>query len=659
MSPPLWFANFLAYCLQVLLLVVVGTGLPALFRLRAPRVLLAYWQGLLVICLLLPVLQPWRPPAVASAVAMGTVSISFQGVPAGAADLNSALYPLIVGVLLAGMLVRLAWLVLGLGRLRGIRRAARAFDPLPDRVRELESRLCVSAAWYLSLGIESPATFGLRPPSILLPERFPRLHEDFQRAIAGHELLHVARRDWILNLAEELILAAFWFHPAVAWVVNRIRLSREQTVDAEVVRLINARKPYLCALLEIAGGSPGPALGAAPTFLKERQLAQRIELLVKEVTMSKPRLFLSVTAIVGFLTLAGVVGVWAFPLRAPAPAAAGSQPAEKDITPSSSAVIPPVKQVPPVYPAAAKQAGIQGIVRLRVTINKDGSVQDIVVLSGPPQLVKPALEAVQYWRYAPDKEVRVTVVSINFTLDKSGKAAPAPQASKEAPPLAKTAPKLVTRVNPVYPPEAKKAGIQGIVVLRATIEKDGSVSNLLALSGPPKLVKAALEAVRQWRYEPMEKAVTTDVTINFTLAEDGGNAPRSGVIGGVPGGVRGGVVGGVIEGVSGGVIGGVPGGVSGGVYTIGDGVSAPIAIYKPDPGYTEAARVAKLEGYVVLSVVVGADGVVTDVNVVQPSDKGLTENAVETVKTWKFKPAVKAGKPVPCRVTIEVSFKMF
>ena len=114
--------------------------------------------------------------------------------------------------------------------------------------------------------MESPATFGIRPPSILLPERFPTLEEAFQRAIAGHELLHVARRDWILNLVEEFILTVFWFHPAVAWVVNRIRLSREQTVDAEVVRLFSARKPYMSALLEIAQAAPDPHWAQPPLF---------------------------------------------------------------------------------------------------------------------------------------------------------------------------------------------------------------------------------------------------------------------------------------------------------------------------------------------------------------------------------------------------------
>ena len=544
MSPPLWFANFLCYCLQVILLVVVGTALPSLFRLRAPRVLLAYWQGLLVICLVLPLLQPWKALVVASPLPDGTVSISFQGVAASAPDLHTLLYPFIAGLLLAGIMVRLGWLALGLSRLRAIRRAAHAFDPLPDGVRELQLRLRVSPAWYLSPRIESPATFGIHPPSILLPERFPDLNRDFQRAIAGHEMLHIVRHDWIQNLVEELILTVFWFHPALAWVVNRVRLSREQTVDAEVVRVISARKPYLSALLEIAGGSPGPALGAAPTFLKERQLAYRIETLVKEVTMSKARLYLSLTTIIGLLTLAGVAGVWAFPLRAPAQAASGSQSAEKE---TDSAAIQPV-----------------------------------------------------------------------------------------------------TRVRPVYPVEAKKAGIQGNVRLRVTINKNGSVSNLEVRSGNPQLVKAALEAVQKWRYAPMEKVVITDVTINFTLADRSGHGPA-----------KGGVSGGVDGGVGGGVSGGVTGGVDGGVYAVGNGVSSPDPIYKPEPPYTKEAKAAKLEGTVVLSIVVGADGTVTDAKIVQGFDKGLTENAVDTVKTWKFKPAMKDGKPVACRVSVEVSFKIF
>ena len=82
---------------------------------------------------------------------------------------------------------------------------------------------------------------------------------------------------------------------------------------------------------------------------------------------------------------------------------------------------------------------------------------------------------------------------------------------------------LIRRVEPVYPPLARTARIQGSVVLSALISKDGVMENLHALSGPPMLVPAAISAVSQWRYrpyilnsEPIE--VETQITVNFILA---------------------------------------------------------------------------------------------------------------------------------------------
>ncbi len=84
---------------------------------------------------------------------------------------------------------------------------------------------------------------------------------------------------------------------------------------------------------------------------------------------------------------------------------------------------------------------------------------------------------------------------------------------------------LAYKVVPTYPPLAKSARIQGQVLLQAVISKQGVIENLRALSGPPMLVEAAVEAVRQWRYrpyilngEPIE--VETQITVNFSL---GGN----------------------------------------------------------------------------------------------------------------------------------------
>ena len=100
-------------------------------------------------------------------------------------------------------------------------------------------------------------------------------------------------------------------------------------------------------------------------------------------------------------------------------------------------------------------------------------------------------------------------------------------------------------------------------------------------------------------------------------------------------------------------------GTGGGAYSVGGNVSAPIPIYKPEPPYSEQARKAKHQGTVVLWIVVDTQGNVQQAQVVKPLGMGLDENALRTVKTWKFKPAMRNGSPVPVKVMVEVSFRLF
>jgi len=120
---------------------------------------------------------------------------------------------------------------------------------------------------------------------ILLPPRFTEMDADRQQAIASHEMLHVARRDWAFNLAEEnysgRVLVSI---PLSWWMVSRIRLSREQWVDQQVVELTGARKPYLYALVEIAAGPDAVRGLIAPAFLNECQLAERIRTLTRRIS---------------------------------------------------------------------------------------------------------------------------------------------------------------------------------------------------------------------------------------------------------------------------------------------------------------------------------------------------------------------------------------
>lgn len=81
---------------------------------------------------------------------------------------------------------------------------------------------------------------------------------------------------------------------------------------------------------------------------------------------------------------------------------------------------------------------------------------------------------------------------------------------------------LVSRVQPIYPPEARSSGIQGTAVLKAVISKAGEVVSVELVSGDPMLAPAAIDAVKQWRYRPYllnGKAVEveTQVVVNFTL----------------------------------------------------------------------------------------------------------------------------------------------
>jgi TonB family protein len=89
-------------------------------------------------------------------------------------------------------------------------------------------------------------------------------------------------------------------------------------------------------------------------------------------------------------------------------------------------------------------------------------------------------------------------------------------------------------------------------------------------------------------------------------------------------------------------------------------VTPPVPTYRPEPGYTPQARHDKIEGTVVLWIVVDAQGNVTDAREVsKPLGDGLDEKAIENVKAWKFKPATRNGVPVLVRVMVEVTFRLF
>jgi len=185
-----------------------------------------------------------------------------------------------------------------------------------------------------------------------------------------------------------------------------------------------------------------------------------------------------------------------------------------------------ISQVKPVYPEEAKKQGLQGVVELEATINRAGHVVGVKVL--PAQAPQPLLEAaavaaVRQWKYAPYKingkaQAVIFTVTITFALSDKKEDQQAAKAFDDRP-------KRISDVKPVYPEEALKQGIQGVVLVEATIDEKGDVVAAKALPAKnpqPLLEEAALTAVRQWKFEPIIKngkacTVTFTVTINFAL----------------------------------------------------------------------------------------------------------------------------------------------
>jgi TonB family protein len=124
-------------------------------------------------------------------------------------------------------------------------------------------------------------------------------------------------------------------------------------------------------------------------------------------------------------------------------------------------------------------------------------------------------------------------------------------------------------------------------------------------------------------------------------------------------GIGNGLGGGIGAGRGPGVGPGYGGGTGGGAYRVGGGVSAPKAVYSPDPEYSEEARKAKYQGTVLLWVIVGPDGRTHDIKVSRPLGMGLDEKAMEAVRNWKFEPAQLNGQPVAVQVNIEVNFHLY
>ena len=198
--------------------------------------------------------------------------------------------------------------------------------------------------------------------------------------------------------------------------------------------------------------------------------------------------------------------------------------------------------------------------------------------------------------------------------------------------------RIMYQVEPEYTDEARKAHLEGTVVLYADFASDGHPESFRVLrSLGLGLDEKAVEAVRQWRFQPETrygKTVrgTTLVPVSFCLPADARLETTSRV------NAKGG----------------------GEIFRVspGNGVIPPRVVSRVGPTYTQQARDAHRQGTVVLYVEVTQEGQTQNVQVLQSVGMGLDESAVESIRQWKFHPATKDGKPVTVMMVVEVNFSL-
>jgi TonB family protein len=184
----------------------------------------------------------------------------------------------------------------------------------------------------------------------------------------------------------------------------------------------------------------------------------------------------------------------------------------------------------PVYPGEALQAGVGGVVREAVLVNKEGRVEKVLATDGPEPLIPASTQAIRQWTFKPYllNGEPTQVISTVYLAFKVGSGKNGSQVSV-IPGMARisggvAAGLLSHKISPSYPAEAKYKHISGTVILYAVIDAEGKPADLKVISGPAELRQATLDAAWQWSYKPFllngqPTAVETTITMNFNLVE--------------------------------------------------------------------------------------------------------------------------------------------
>jgi TonB family protein len=409
-------------------------------------------------------------------------------------------------VLLVGF-ARLMWLAAHARPIVNGRVAAMTADIARDLGVRRRIRLLHSAHPSLLM------TWGLWRPTLLLPASAPDWSDERLHIVLCHELAHIRRNDWAMQMAADLLRCVYWFNPLLWIACTRLRHESEIACDDEVLGRGVERTTYATHVLDLARayGQHRRASAAGTAMAHPSGLERRIRVMLNTRLDRAPitRSVHIATAIALALIAPPIAGFGAY------------QAAAQTFASLSGTIVDPSGA--PVSNADVRLTTASGEERA-ATIDASGRFTFAAVTPGEYRFevraegFAPAEEPVTL---SPDqrieRRVRLSIGSVEESIVIAGAKSTGPSRLLEMPEgtlaelaAARTArkatllaPERVRSMNPVYPAAVHDAGVHGTVTLMTRINTDGWVTIDKVLSpASPELAAAARNAVREWRYEP-------------------------------------------------------------------------------------------------------------------------------------------------------------
>jgi TonB family protein len=437
---------------------------------------------------------------------------------------------LLVLAWLAGVLVAVGSVIAGLVRVGRV--AARA-EPVEDG-RWLQILDTVAERYGLRREIaiartESAdllATWGILRPQVLLPHHAEDWTLDRVHVVLCHELAHIRRHDWLVQIGAEALRAILWFNPLVWMVCTRLRRESEQACDDEVLVMGVGGREYAAHLLELARQCrrPGSTWASAMPMAHPSTLERRI------AAMLNSRLDRRAPSRRAMAALAVILLLVALPVAALRARQAGPAVLSGTIYDVTGGVMPGVEVVLKDANEITSVVVSDSSGRFEFPSVEPGKYVLEATLAGFRTLRQEVeLRAARDWNRAVTLQVGDLMETIMIRASRVTAPAPGmPVASGVQTPVRVggnvRAPRKVLDVRPTYPAAMREAGLTGTVPLEAIIGRDGTVSSVRVLSAQvhPDFAIAAVDAVRRWRFtptllngEPVEVVMT--VSVRFDL----------------------------------------------------------------------------------------------------------------------------------------------